>query len=963
MADEPNKPVNSSNKPINGEDKLARIQARRSNELPEYTVKQQELEDRIRVEEARFAERQAEYSSITDPAERLKSYSRLEAQAARVTQSEERLSTFEDRHAQKVNASAANEISTHTKYDNVNARTTTMAGRQKYFAQIQQDRGLLEVPTEVLEERIQGRQERIATLGVQLAGQTRGLSYGDFTPEMKAKANQIGDLEEAVALDKRLQKVQNKRGMTTEKRQYSTEDLIENAERIAGRESLKQDVAGGKKYGSFEEELNKLTEMTSKVREAEKAWVDSLKNATDENGELTEEYKNMSKGLQEAKKDLAEQTDAVMEIKRQGGGGGNRFNNARDVLGVAGLAARTASTIGLDYELEQTGQRAAFANMANSQYQNVDKLLGGDMGSLLQLTKGDAFQKMYSDKLRNRAMGFKGAEAGAQILDAGVSSAAAIGEGALFDAGGLKAQAVSAAGSASQAALMSTRLGYGIEQGGYAARAQQMGLGLSQAINAIPANTLQEYYNINQQGYQGGIGMGSGARNSFMSAFTDVGNMKSFAGAGMTPQQAMQTATMGAGQFGTSEDLASFALRAGRAQQRGTMGRENYVQATGMLAGVGGGSADLESIMSKAVTVGMENAKNINQMVSATAALAGGSAAGGFGVGSATEDMISSSIQALRSMGVDKNIASGAAANALAGFDTAVGKKGTLADLQFRAQAQSIYGNTSLDESMSFAQMRESEMKQILQGGDNAYNIAAGMGIAGTIGIGKGGSFENDDARAKFQQLLTAKQKKGILDTLGTRGWSDPTMVDQIQRVRAGGSIDDASVQAKQAWYSATGQQLASATASGALSSEYANASAENKAFQSMETLNGERSTEKFEYGKGKLDEFGGLAGLVDVMKEAMAQGGPEKMEAAVSKAAKNLEAPSQLFSTGANTFDGAVNKFVAHLKSLGVAVDTPAKAKSSNLDKVQESGNGSTKKGGGNTYPGQYWPTPKGYQ
>ena len=60
----------------------------------------------------------------------------MEAQATRAEQSKYRLETFEQRHAQTVNNAAANEISTQTKYENVNAKTTTQSGSQKYATQI-----------------------------------------------------------------------------------------------------------------------------------------------------------------------------------------------------------------------------------------------------------------------------------------------------------------------------------------------------------------------------------------------------------------------------------------------------------------------------------------------------------------------------------------------------------------------------------------------------------------------------------------------------------------------------------------------------------------------------------------------------------------------------------------------------------------------------------------------------------
>lgn len=958
MADDPNKsnkPVNGSSKPLNGRSKIERIQTKRESDVGEYTSKQEELEAAIAREESRFQDYEAQYNSSKDKGLRAGLNAKMSVQAERHTQAEERLATYEASHARRVNAHAAQEISTYTKYENVNSRTTTMAGSQKYYSQIRQDqRGggdLLQTPTEAIEHRIRTNQGKVATLGRELAGQTRGLGYDDWSDDMRSKNSAIEKLQEDTARDKRLLKIQSKEGMTTEKRQYSARDVLARSGGILGGKQLAEDVRGGK-YGSLEKETERLSTLFEKLSSASERFEEASQNATDAQGNLTKEYKDASKALDGLQKATDKQSKVVGEVGRQGGGPGGG-NNLSAWMGVAGIAARTASTIGVDYELEQTGQRAAYANMANNQYKNVDNLINGDMSSLLQLTKGDHFQKMYSDKIRNRALGFKTAEATAAGIDAGVSAVTAKGEMIGLDAGGAKGQLVSAAGSGSNALLMGTRLAYGIEQGGAGARAHQMGAGLTQALNEIPSDTLQSYYDINKNIYKGGIGLGQG-RNDFYNQMK--GNLQNFANAGLTPNQAIGVSQAGARAIGTTESLSEFAIRAGKAQQRGALSVEDYTSMSGSLSNVGGGSSDLEGIMSKAITAGMENAKNLNQMVDATTMLANSSAGRGIGTAGATSDMLSKSVQSLRSIGVNKNLAAGAAANAISSLNNAAGMKGTFEDLSFRAKSDEIYGGTNYLENMAFSNLSIDQMREIKGGGKKAYQVANSIGIADTIGMGEDGAFK-EGMSGKFNELFRAKITKATRERLGQGlAYGEKGITEEIVANTMGElPTSKLSSAAKMASFGADGTLAGAAVVGGkaAVAKDFEgsgfpfarrdNANSAMKSFQEMEKAAGSRTVSKFEYGEDKLKEYGGLEGLADIMKEAISQGGPEKMQEAVSKAATDLKAPASIFAGGANKFDSAVRKFVAIVDKMGVG----GVSADSNLDKIKSSGSNSMKKGG----------------
>jgi len=165
-------PVNSSGKPVNGRttnDKLRRIEAQRDESLGQSTRRQDSLADQQKAIEEKYTDLSSKYNSTVNAADRTKLYDQILASQERYGQVEENMQkAFQEQYFQ-VNATAAGQIGTFTKYDNMNKTTTTMSGRQRYLTQIQQDRRaggeLLQTPTDVIESRVRSNQKTIASTG------------------------------------------------------------------------------------------------------------------------------------------------------------------------------------------------------------------------------------------------------------------------------------------------------------------------------------------------------------------------------------------------------------------------------------------------------------------------------------------------------------------------------------------------------------------------------------------------------------------------------------------------------------------------------------------------------------------------------------------------------------------------------------------------------------------------------
>lgn len=623
-------------------------------------------------------------SQATDPAVQ-------QALAENMAYTEADLSSVEAGYATRYNEQLASTIGTYAKTRNINERTTTMSGQQKYFRQARtsQDRY---APTEVLEQRIQGGVERAATLGTELAGRARGLGTEETVPEtLVGKASKLQEIQEEVAYNKRLMKVQRREGLSTEKRQYSAAETMERAGGFLSDIGLKQDVSAGK-YSDIDTETKKLSETFSNLSDALQRFEEASENATDAQGNLTEEYQQASKDLDRLQRDTEQQRRVVGEVSRQGGGGGafGRYGAMMELGSMAGQAissgARATYQIAGGQDIQQMRNRSAFANMANTIYDQAGNAIeGNNIDSLFDVVASDQFARGYAggkqklanvtgaigagtDVITQTATGALKGAAGGAAAGVGIGNPA-LGAGIGGVSGGISGLAQSLPGLTN---VMYGNVGAEAAQAGYGAARE-----LSAAERHVRTRQMQRFYDQGNTTYNTTMGLGNRQSYGIQSRLMNQGMLGQLAEAGISPEQASEmSAQLGdAGYFDTAEGF-DMMRGAGQAAQRGQMSRGQYMGAATRLRAAGGGQDDLGEIMETAVAKGMDNAKNINQLVDATIQMSSGLAMLGVSGISAMGKMVGGATQGLVDIGVDKNLAVGMATGGISNYNQQIQDSG-----------------------------------------------------------------------------------------------------------------------------------------------------------------------------------------------------------------------------------------------------------------------------------------------
>lgn len=580
--------------------------------------------------------------------------SQYQESALLMDQTHRTMDEYEASNATRQNNILADRIKTYTNTRNVNQRTTTMSSEQRFYRMAHANADLY-APTDVLEQRIGRSTKELTSLGSELAGRTRGIGTEEMPESLMDKAARIQELQEDIALNKRMLKVQSKEGLSTEKRQYAAADTLNRVGSILDTNALRSEVAGGK-YGTLQEETDKLSSMFARLNEALGKFEEVSENATDAQGKLTDEYKQASAELDKMQKETDRQRKIVSEVERQGGGGGgvNSFLES-----MPGLRRMVGAAYGMDIDdkITEMNLKAAAGQTAVDQYNRVNASSSGDMRAMLRESSSQDFIKAFSEDMRQKAVRMGMANTAVAAPDAiakGVGQLTNLDPSGVFTAGAGVMETVR-----SGAQVMR-----GIPQTTKALEAYRAGERLSGVNLEVQAQGLQALYDHSVNSWSAAIGAG-GSAGAMQQTLISPEYVSMMANMGMSPAQAAQLSGLSIGQLGNREAATDVARRAARTQQTGLMSAEQFIGMSGQLTGTGGGTADLEKIMANAVAAGMDSAKNVQQMVSATVSLSGNLSKMGVSGVSGAAGMLGAFTQDLRKAGVDPNIAAIAAESQL----------------------------------------------------------------------------------------------------------------------------------------------------------------------------------------------------------------------------------------------------------------------------------------------------------
>jgi hypothetical protein len=739
----------------------------------------------------------------SDPGQANKIISEIQESANLQQQLENRIDQYQLSNASQQNNSLGDRIKTYTNSRNVNQRTTTMAGEQRFMRMAHESQDLY-APTEVLEQRISQRSKELGNVGIDLSTRVRGIGEGDIPSNLMDKASRIQELQEDIALNKRMLKVQNKEGLSTEKRMYSAHETIEGVGGFLKQDQLRKDVKAGK-YGDVESETSKLAEMFQKLTSATEKWESASENATDAQGNLTQEYKQASAELEKLQKDTEQQRKIVAEVGRQGGGGGGMNGGTlRQYAQFGSQIVGAGYGMDIDDKIMEMNLKARTGQTAVDQFSRVNAGTGGDMRSLLRESTSQEFIKNFSDSMRSKAMRQGAANTVATGVDAIGSGITAIGD---FDATGAT---LGVAAGAMNAVRAGSQVFRGLPQTMKALEAYNAGENFSNVANEIPAYGLQKVYDQQMAAYGATSGLG-GAAGGAESTLLDKHSLGNFAKVGLTPAQAASLTSMSAGALGSNEAATSVALRSGQIERTRMMSADQYIGMAGQLSQAGGGTADLEEIMKSAVSAGMDNAKNIQQMVSATVSLSGSMARMGMSGTTASGNLLASTVQGI---GGDKNIAALAAEsmiNKRAAMDSS--SDINLGNVFEHSELRKLDKQMSTPELMAMSKLTQQEYRQIIEGGRGAayefglekvYDRAGGAnafrkgaGIAGqataiNMGLGTYGGGEdlgkvgNGDTTGYSTEARALAFTSGTTyKSFGVHAGKDPNKVDNFVEQRS----------------------------------------------------------------------------------------------------------------------------------------------------------------------------------
>lgn len=903
--------VNKSNKPVNGK---APKHLREAFESRDYNVSYENLSSK------------EDYTKLSDKLEALEQ-ARTLAQNPNDLQSvvenigyvESDMEALEASYAQRYNEQLASSITTYSKARNVNERTTTMSSQQRFFRQARSSEDKY-VPTEVLERRIQSGIDEASSLGSEIAGRSRGLGTEDTIPDsLRQKASRMQQIQEEVALNKRLLKVQSREGLSTEKRQYSASDTLNRAGGILSQDKLSKEVASGT-YGNLAEETDKLAEMFTKLQDSLERFEAASENATDAQGNLTEEYKQASKDLDTAQKQTEHQRRVVGEVGRQYGGGTTIGERVTENFGEFRRIVRAGYGIDIDDKMSEMRLKGAMGQRGIDQYNRVQSaVIGGDARSLLRETSGQEFVEQFSDLMRSRSTRRALADTTMMAPDA---------VGGIIDsfAGGMKGRGKGVGGIAKGLVKGVKGLSAGVVAGGFemARGYSQVGRGIPQTMTALEASrTAEQYANVlNEVPAQGmqavmdqamlagemTVGAGSMAQATEQTLL-DGYWMKNFASkAGLSPSKLAQLTQQSVRQIGGTESGTSVALRAGQIEQSRMMRADEFINMSGQLSNVGGGSGDLEEIMKSAVAAGMDNAKNIQQMAQATIQMSGELAKSGVAGTGAAGNLVAGSVQSLRAMGVNQNIAT---STAMAAMDF---QRKTSSDIGMDigtvhefSRIRSIAPGASLPQQMRMASLTQGQMEAIMKGGKEE---ADKFGLGSVFdSVGKDG-FKRLAAADRGAQAY--KLDAHILANESFR--NDMKLMEE-------GRYDETSEDFKAVFSTNTGTLVQGQAVAGREAQKKGipnNASGfREKRLQQA----AEYQTEQFQYGAG--DDVNKTLGAIATALQALSDNlKPQDAEQRVQEGARDMEEVGPIVEAGdtfqdaAGVFSKAVNEFNKKLKA-----------------------------------------------
>lgn len=669
----------------------------------------------------------------------------------------------------RANRQLSKAIQTKTRFGNVNTRTTTQAGSAAIGRMVKEDSSQMYRPTEQIEAENKRLMEQVENLGADMSQKARGLeSDQEASVALKPQIDKINSIEQEIAFNKRLLRQQSRSGLSTEKLISRGEDLETGIDQFLKNREIKQQVDRGE-VKSFKEEMSDLQSVRTKRNKLQDQYNDAIEKGSKSAVEFAKKLSEANDQLDAQSRKVKRMTEKGMDQEGQRGKGilqtvgymGQKVANISENL-LAGI-------VGTD--VRQMRNRAAFMAEGNRQYNLAEKaIFGEDVDAAMELLTSPQMEAAYAKENRQITHALKGVaiagrgvnnviSGGLQGVSEGDILSSMMGLGRSGNKGGVPKgvgklgkkfiskffnkvsptkyveMATGALGtmegaSASLPEVMDLFKGNIGAQATF--QAMQAMRGLNKQERYIRTYEMQKFFSQGRSIYNNAQGLGNQAAGQMSGALMDTadgGTLDQLAKAGIRASEAAAMLPMfkQAGALGDTSIVRAM-TSAGQVAQRGIMGREDYLGAAARLTAAGGSDKDLQDIITK----GMENAKNINQMVDASIQMSSGLAQMGVSGVGAMQDALSAQVQGYMGLGVNKNLATGTAVANLTNLSNRMKETGmNFGNIYETAQLRGISGL----EGASVAQMEQlrglgvEQIATLRGGGKQAQLLARRLGI------------------------------------------------------------------------------------------------------------------------------------------------------------------------------------------------------------------------------------------
>lgn len=534
-----------------------------------------------------------------------------------------------------------------------------------------------------------------------------------------------------------------KAGIAIQKRKgLDTASMYENVSNIMSKytkEQIIKDAQSGK-AGSISE-INKTFDDTLAKLIKSFGDLDEVlhRNVTTEE-EIAKQKQDIAAAEEKLKNDKANYEKAEIQKEAASGGGGNgRWRTAAAVLGGMGSAAQASGGMfrqwAVGQEMDKMQFQTSYMDIANRRFFDRVSASQGDAAAIARI-RGSQHESSsaIAKSLGGKEVGATAAEGIGQTLALGATAAT---YGALSTATGgasnilLGGQALSSmSGQVQQISGTAAKLESGAIRAQAELAAYNAKEGLFDAQNRMQAFVNQNALDYTRNTTLATRGAGRG-RRALLAGTRDIGFMKDMSDREIDQAGILSLTQAGIGGLGNKFRGAEDIKRAGELTSAGlTSSPEEYLalRAAGEKGGVGAGG--LETILRNAVAAGMDNSKNIQEMMQGISSIA--TVRGGVSTFGGAADNMALSVQSMMASGMSSEMAIKAAADLNKSMSDAASDRGvSVQNLVEVGELQRLLPNADMAEISNARLLTPEEIKTISRsiGTPNEAKTRANFGI------------------------------------------------------------------------------------------------------------------------------------------------------------------------------------------------------------------------------------------